>query len=58
MVEATKISTKVMKEIKAIKEIETGNKSEAKVIFSELADDENAPERLRVRAAEFLKTLQ
>lgn len=46
------------KEIKAIKEIETGNKSEAKVIFSELADDENAPERLRVRAAEFLKTLQ
>jgi len=46
------------KEIKAIKEIETGNKSEAKVRFSELADDENAPERLRVRAAEFLKTLQ
>ena len=46
------------KEIKAIKEIETGNKSEAKTIFSELADDENAPERLRVRAAEFLKTLQ
>ena len=46
------------KEIKAIKEIETGNKSEAKVIFSELSDDENAPERLRVRAAEFLKTLQ
>ena len=46
------------KEIKAIKEIETGNNSEAKAIFSELADDENAPERLRVRAAEFLKTLQ
>ena len=46
------------KEIKAIKEIESGNKSEAKTIFSELADDENAPERLRVRAAEFLKTLQ
>jgi len=46
------------KEIKAIKEIETGNKSGAKAIFSELADDENAPERLRVRAAEFLKTLQ
>ena len=46
------------KEIKAIKEIETGNKSVAKAIFSELADDENAPERLRVRAAEFLKTLQ
>ena len=45
------------KEIKAIKEIETGNKSGAKAIFSELADDENAPERLRVRAAEFLKTL-
>ena len=46
------------KEIKAIKEIETGNKSAAKAIFSELADDENAPERLRVRAAEFLKILQ
>ena len=46
------------KEIKAIKEIETGNNSEAKAIFSELADDENAPERLRVRAAEFLQTLQ
>ena len=46
------------KEIKAIKEIKTGNKSGAKAIFSELADDENAPERLRVRAAEFLKTLQ
>ena len=46
------------KEIKAIKEIEIGNNSEAKAIFSELADDENAPERLRVRAAEFLKTLQ
>lgn len=46
------------KEIKAIREIETGNKSGAKAIFSELADDENAPERLRVRAAEFLKTLQ
>ena len=46
------------KEIKAIKEIETGNKSGAKAIFSELADDENAPERLRVRAAEFLKILQ
>ena len=46
------------KEIKAIKEIETGNKSGAKAIFSELADDENAPERLRLRAAEFLKTLQ
>lgn len=48
----------LLKEIKAIREIETGNKSEAKAIFSELADDENAPERLRVRAAEFLKTLQ
>ena len=36
----------------------SGNKSEAKTIFSELADDENAPERLRLRAAEFLKTLQ
>ena len=46
------------KEIKAIKEIETGNNSEAKAIFSELADDENAPERLRIRAAEFLQTLQ
>ena len=46
------------KEIKAIKEIEIGNNSEAKAIFSELADDENAPERLRVRAAEFLQTLQ
>ena len=46
------------KEIKAIKEIETGNNSGAKAIFSELADDENAPERLRVRAAEFLRTLQ
>ena len=46
------------KEIKAIKEIETGNKSAAKTIFSELADDENAPERLRVRVAEFLKILQ
>ena len=46
------------KEIKAIKEIETGNKSGAKAIFSELADDENAPERLRLRAAEFLKILQ
>jgi hypothetical protein len=46
------------KEIKAIKEIETGNNSEAKAIFSELADDENAPERLRVRAVEFLQTLQ
>ena len=46
------------KEIKAIKEIEIGNKSGAKAIFSELADDENAPERLRVRAAEFLQTLQ
>ena len=46
------------KEIKAIKEIETGNKSGAKAIFSELADDENAPERLRVRVAEFLKILQ
>ena len=46
------------KEIKAIREIETGNKSGAKAIFSELTDDENAPERLRVRAAEFLKTLQ
>ena len=46
------------KEIKAIKEIEIGNNSEAKAIFSELADDENAPERLRVRAAEFLRTLQ
>ena len=48
----------LLKEIKAIREIETGNESEAKAIFSELADDENAPERLRVRAAEFLKTLQ
>ena len=46
------------KEIRAIKEIENGNKSGAKAIFSELTDDENAPERLRVRAAEFLKTLQ
>ena len=46
------------KEIKAIKEIEIGNNSEAKAIFSELADDENTPERLRVRAAEFLQTLQ
>ena len=46
------------KEIKAVKEIETGNNSGAKAIFSELADDENAPERLRVRAAEFLQTLQ
>jgi hypothetical protein len=46
------------KEIKAIKEIEIGNNSEAKAIFSELADDENAPERLRVRAADFLQTLQ
>ena len=46
------------KEIKAIRGIETGNKSAAKAIFSELADDENAPERLRVRAAEFLKVLQ
>ena len=46
------------KEIKAIREIETGNKSGAKAIFSELADDENAPERLRLRAAEFLKILQ
>ena len=46
------------KEIKAIKEIEFGNNSGAKAIFSELADDENAPERLRVRAAEFLQTLQ
>ena len=46
------------KETKAIKEIEIGNNSEAKAIFSELADDENAPERLRVRAAEFLQTLQ
>ena len=46
------------KEIKAIKEIETGNNSGAKAIFSELADDENAPERLRLRAAEFLKILQ
>ena len=46
------------KEIKAIKEIETGNNSEAKAIFSELADDENAPERLRVRAAEFVQTLE
>ena len=46
------------KEIKAIKEIEIGNNSGAKAIFSELADDENAPERLRVRAAEFLQTLQ
>lgn len=48
----------LLKEIKAIREIETGNEGEAKAIFSELADDENAPERLRVRAAEFLKTLQ
>ena len=46
------------KEIKAIKEIEIGNSSGAKAIFSELADDENTPERLRVRAAEFLQTLQ
>ena len=46
------------KEIKAIKVIEIGNNSEAKAIFSELADDENTPERLRVRAAEFLQTLQ
>jgi hypothetical protein len=46
------------KEIKAIRETEIGNNSEAKAIFSELADDENAPERLRVRAAEFLQTLQ
>ena len=46
------------KEIKAIKEIEIGNNSGAKAIFSELADDENAPERLRIRAAEFLQTLQ
>ena len=46
------------KEIKAIKEIEIGNNSGAKAIFSELADDENTPERLSVRAAEFLQTLQ
>ena len=46
------------KEIKAIKEIEIGNNSGAKAIFSELADDENTPERLRVRAADFLQTLQ
>ncbi len=46
------------KEIKAVREIETGNNSRAKAIFSELADDENAPERLRVRAAEFLRILQ
>jgi hypothetical protein len=46
------------KEIKAIRETEIGNNSDAKAIFSELADDENAPERLRVRAAEFLQTLQ
>ena len=46
------------KEIKAIKVIEIGNNSEAKAIFSELADDENTPERLRVRAADFLQTLQ
>ena len=46
------------KEIKAIRETEIGNNSEAKAIFSELADDENAPERLRIRAAEFLQTLQ
>ena len=46
------------KEIKAIKEFETGNNSEAKAIFSELADGENVPERLRVRAAEFLQTLE
>jgi hypothetical protein len=45
------------REAKAGLELRNGNIVEARALFSDLADDENSPNRLRLRATEMLKAL-
>jgi hypothetical protein len=45
------------REAKAGLELRNGNIAEARALFLNLADDENSPDRLRLRATEMLKAL-
>tara|TARA_B110000467_G_C18156272_1_gene387013 strand:- start:60 stop:743 length:684 start_codon:yes stop_codon:yes gene_type:complete len=45
------------REAKASLELRDGNVIEARALFAGLADDENSPDRLRLRATEMLKAL-